>query len=517
MDQHRGAGLSAQGTSNGMKLRQSSVSEYEPEKKIVTVLTSMFPDPPDRAPNPDGWDDEEVYIEAVSKEKKKQDFLFQHVLDFTRYVDTGPSRNVTPVGNTYSRVSATKNTFAGLLSSLGGDELKVLVEKAFRLASLDAGIAARSPRMKVSKSIGSRLKTFQHLTEQMVSSVVNIGARRESAEANLPHIDLDRHEIVLSGPGGCEIDVDQTVSNSFVITNAGKKPLHVSIDTFETTSKGELRKVTSGDHGAPYRLTFTAEGDGDCSKDRHGYICVQKESKVTVVVEFKSSEGDLEVFVPFGLNIVNGPRLLGVVKARVSKSYFGVNPETIPLKAFEDGRQVPLVLVNLHQYLIDHRAFEQVGIFRLAGNEVEMAESRRMVNQDRVNSCKDSNCIATLIKVWFRKLPKLLFEDVDAEVVLSCKTTEDAIAIYETLPTFYAGILLWLLDVLCEVVRLWDMNKMDAQNCAIVMGPNLFFTDQSSNPMQALMVSQKSVVVLKLLIEWRLEQTRGAGKVVMDT
>jgi len=493
------------------------VPDYEPEKKVVTALTSMFPNPPDRAPNPDGWNDEEVYLEAASKEKRKQDFLFQRILDFARYVDIGPSRNGSPVENKYSGASATRDTFAGLLSSLGGDELKALVEKAFSLASLDAGVAARSPRMKASKSIGARLKTFQHFTGQMVSSVVHTGARKDSAEANLPHVELDRHEIVLSGPGGCEIDVDQMVSNSFVITNAGKKPVHVSIDTFKTTSGGELRKLTPGDHGAPYRLTFAAEGEGDCSKDSHGYICVQKEAKVTVVVEFKSSEGDLEVFVPFGLNIVNGPRLLGVVKARVSKSYFGVNPETIPLKILKDGRQVPLVLVNLHQYLIDHRAFEQVGIFRLAGNEVEMAESRRMVNQDRVNSCKDPNCIATLIKVWFRKLPKLLFEDVDAEVVLSCKATEDAVAIYETLPKFYAGVLLWLLDVLCDVVRLCDMNKMNAQNCAIVMGPNLFFTDQSSNPMQALMVSQKSVVLLKLLIEWRLDQTSGKGKGSMET
>ena len=48
---------------------------------------------------------------------------------------------------------------------------------------------------------------------------------------------------------------------------------------------------------------------------------------------------------------------------------------------------------------------------------------------------------------------------------------------------------------------------MSVQNCAIVMGPNLFSTDQVSNPMQALMIAQKSVGLLKFLIEWRMKDT----------
>ena len=38
-------------------------------------------------------------------------------------------------------------------------------------------------------------------------------------------------------------------------------------------------------------------------------------------------------------------------------------------------------------------------------------------------SCKDINCISTLIKVWFRKLPKQLFGSIDPELVLKCKRT----------------------------------------------------------------------------------------------
>ena len=189
---------------------------------------------------------------------------------------------------------------------------------------------------------------------------------------------------------------------------------------------------------------------------------------------------------------------------RVARSYFGVNPASIPLETLEDGRKIPKILLFLQQYLEDNSAFDIVGIFRLAADETEILEVTRLLNQDRFKKCNDINCVSTLIKVWFRKLPKQMLSSLAVEDLLRCKTEEESVRLYKTIEPFYRGILLWVLDLMCTVARNKDKNKMSSANCAIVMGPNLFSTDQSVNPMQALMISQKAVKIFEHLINWRL-------------
>ena len=53
------------------------------------------------------------------------------------------------------------------------------------------------------------------------------------------------------------------------------------------------------------------------------------------------------------------------------------------------------------------------------------------------------------------------------------------------------------------------MNKMNPQNCAIVMGPNLLRPQTSANPMEALMVSQKAVLFLDHLVSAEVRGREG--------
>ena len=80
---------------------------------------------------------------------------------------------------------------------------------------------------------------------------------------------------------------------------------------------------------------------------------------------------------------------------------------------------------------------------------------------------------------------------------------------------FERCLLLYLLDLLCAVVIRADVNRMTAQNCAIVLAPNLVGARSAdvANPMQALEASQKSVEILQTLIERRLGDcyARGGG------
>ncbi len=57
---------------------------------------------------------------------------------------------------------------------------------------------------------------------------------------------------------------------------------------------------------------------------------------------------------------------------------------------------------------------------------------------------------------------------------------------------------------MCTVVRKEAHNKMGPKNVAIVMGPNLFTPSGTTDPMNALMISQKAVYLFQCLVVHRL-------------
>ena len=65
------------------------------------------------------------------------------------------------------------------------------------------------------------------------------------------------------------------------------------------------------------------------------------------------------------------------------------------------------------------------------------------------------------------------------------------------------SVILWLFDMMCEVVQNETVNKMSAKNMAIVMSPNLFSIN-SENPMVALTMSQKVADFCTVFLKSRL-------------
>lgn len=63
------------------------------------------------------------------------------------------------------------------------------------------------------------------------------------------------------------------------------------------------------------------------------------------------------------------------------------------------ARMVPDVLLFLQREFIAHGGLEQVGIFRLAPDDVEVRAVKVALNQGESVSSSDVNCIAHLIKV----------------------------------------------------------------------------------------------------------------------
>ena len=265
--------------------------------------------------------------------------------------------------------------------------------------------------------------------------------------------------------------------------------------------------VFPGTNELSHKLTFIPEDPSILMEGDH--IVVRKKQSAKLHIELTVLQsGPIDLVAPFALRFASGPLLFALGKTCVLSSFFGVNPAE--LECIEDTigsttRLIPSVLVQMRYYLYQNDGLDIEGIFRIAADENEMPTVRNCLNRGTFVSCNDINCISTLIKVFFRQLPRPLLADIPTEQLLNITNELDSQAALEQLNSTSKVLLEWIVDLMCDVVQHRKKNKMSSQSCSIVMGPNLF-SNRSDNPMQALMMSQKAVTLLKHLIDQKCEQ-----------
>jgi len=164
--------------------------------------------------------------------------------------------------------------------------------------------------------------------------------------------------------------------------------------------------------------------------------------------------------------------------------------------------RIPSVLVQMLAYMRKEDGFSIEGVFRLAAGSEECSFVKGQLNNNTFQRCDDINCIATLIKVWFRELPKPLLDCVTHYSVVECTTLERAGEICEKMPEPEGSIMLWLVDMCVECTVKSGVNKMTPTNLGIVIGPNLF-RPSMVDPMASLQYSQKVAQFLSKAIVWR--------------
>jgi hypothetical protein len=265
--------------------------------------------------------------------------------------------------------------------------------------------------------------------------------------------------------------------------------------------------VFPGSNELSHKLIFRPK-DASALMDG-GHIVVRKRHTLHLHVELiVLRSGPFDLVAPFALRFASGPLMLALGKASVLPSVFGVNPSELECTQDLIGGSsltIPSVLIQMRAYLYEHGGLDVEGIFRIAADESEMPMVRNCLNRGTFDVCNDINCIATLIKVFFRQLPRPLLADIPTEIILNIISVKDSCAAAEMLEPTSKQLLDWVVDLMCDVVARGSTNKMSAQSCAIVMGPNLFVADNvGDNPMQALMISQKAVTLLQHLITERV-------------
>lgn len=153
---------------------------------------------------------------------------------------------------------------------------------------------------------------------------------------------------------------------------------------------------------------------------------------------------------------------------------------------------IPRVLIELKRRLRDCGGFKQKMIFHVA-----------------VKSTQQHHVIAVLIKSWFSELPQPLLSVVDPKVIDQARTIQLLPGVVKQIPEPNQSVLLFLWDLLADVVEATQSNRMTSQSLAQAFGP--LMTDingqqlkkQKRATFQALFAS-RVIVFVKRGIEWRL-------------
>lgn len=187
---------------------------------------------------------------------------------------------------------------------------------------------------------------------------------------------------------------------------------------------------------------------------------------------------------------------------------FGVPPETLP--CVEDlGYKVPKCLMLLREAIYEHNACREEGLFRLAGNEQHMNCIIPRLNRRTFRKCEQQevHACATLIKRWFADLPKRLFSSWTIDLIENCSENGLCDLVKNSLSELYQQLFFWFIEVLVDVARFQDTNKMTPQNLSIVVAPILADVHKiATDPIQAVSVSGKFSQLIAAAIENRLKE-----------
>ncbi|KAJ3669262.1 hypothetical protein LUZ60_011212 [Juncus effusus] len=180
-----------------------------------------------------------------------------------------------------------------------------------------------------------------------------------------------------------------------------------------------------------------------------------------------------------------------------SVSVFGVSPESMQCGYDSRGNSIPKILLLMQERLYSQGGLKAEGIFRITPENGQEEIVREQLNKGIVPQDIDFHCLASLIKAWFRELPRGVLDGISPEQVLQCNTEEECVEVVTLLPPTQAALLNWAVELMADVVEEEEFNKMNARNIAMVFAPNM---SQMSDPLTALMHAVQVMNLLKTLI-----------------
>lgn len=185
-------------------------------------------------------------------------------------------------------------------------------------------------------------------------------------------------------------------------------------------------------------------------------------------------------------------------------SVFRIDPSILP-HVEDNGFQVPAFLAQMRKSLYEKNALEQEGLFRLAGDELEMNLIKKQVSDGSYTDCIDVNAVATLIKRWFGELPVRVFAAMPKGEYERCVGDEAACATFpDRLAEPHRTLFLWFAAILIDVAKRQHINKMGPGNLAVVVAPILAHIPDG-NPIEGLIITGHVVNIITVYLQHRLK------------
>lgn len=154
---------------------------------------------------------------------------------------------------------------------------------------------------------------------------------------------------------------------------------------------------------------------------------------------------------------------------------------------------IPPVIRQCVEYLDKPDALETEGIFRRSANVLKVRELKEAANRGETLTFDNPHEAAVLLKTTLRELKEpLLTYDLYDEVMQFQSWSRDeqlrqvSILVMEKLPEDNYKLLKYTISFLSRVMERADLNKMTAQNLAVVFGPNLIWSENVTMSLSAI-------------------------------
>ncbi|CAG9832351.1 unnamed protein product [Diabrotica balteata] len=154
---------------------------------------------------------------------------------------------------------------------------------------------------------------------------------------------------------------------------------------------------------------------------------------------------------------------------------------------------IPPIVKQCIEYLDQPDALETEGIFRRSANANKVKSLKEIANTGQKVPFDDPHEAAVLLKKFLRELkePLLTYELYDEIVQFQSWNNDErlrlvSILVMEKLPEDNYKVLKYIIRFLSRVMERSDLNKMNAQNLAVVFGPNLVWSDSVSMSLAAI-------------------------------
>ncbi|KAI5294769.1 hypothetical protein KEM52_003231 [Ascosphaera acerosa] len=242
-----------------------------------------------------------------------------------------------------------------------------------------------------------------------------------------------------------------------------QRNLHAHFQISKPTNGSVIRDASTWGNVAPVR-----NGATPLKEKKRSIWGFNRSGPVAPAVEDKPQEVKEPVTPVFGLAIADAVQLCAPTQSA---------------KGMASG--LPAVAYRCVEYLRAHNADEEEGIFRLSGSNIVVRQLRDRFNAEGdvdllSEEYTDVHAVASLFKQYLRELPEsLVTRDLHFEYykVLELPDHNKKLAAFTTLfnllPPPNKALLVTLMELLSDIVKKCELNRMTVRNVGIVFAPTL--------------------------------------------